>query len=267
MTQDVRWAGRPARDPDELVLYEALRRGSTRAHRRLVELHHPTMLRVAGWYAPEPAAARRLVREAWGIALDGLNMFTWHTTFRAWLFGILVSVGRSLPPPPDPLPAPRTPHPEPGGTAPPGAPATPPADWTRLPWTAAWTADSWQALEEGLAALGRAEREVVALHDVEGWPEREVLDALGHPQAQGRELLAAGRRHLVDAVRDHLGLPADPAPGEDQVAGVREALALLGTRGPDPTQDPALAAAFRAWRSRRGLRPWHRLPHPRPRHA
>lgn len=258
MTQDARWAGRPARDPEELALYEALRRGSARAHRRLLELHHPTMLRVAGWYAPEPEATHRLVRQVWGIALDGLNMFTWHTTFRAWLFGILVSVGRSLPPP-VPLPASSTLTPE--------AAAPPPPDWTRLPWTAAWTADSWRALEEGLAALERAEREAVALHDVEGWPERDVLDVLGHPQAQGRELLESGRRHLVGVVRDHLGLPPDPAPGEDQVAGVREALALLRGRDPDPAPDPALATAFRAWRNRRGLRPWHRVPRPRPRHA
>jgi DNA-directed RNA polymerase specialized sigma24 family protein len=49
------------------------------------------MMRVARWYRPDEDGARRLVRQAWVTALGGLDMFTWHTSFRAWLFGILLN--------------------------------------------------------------------------------------------------------------------------------------------------------------------------------
>jgi len=263
----------PAADP-ELVLYETLRRGSGRAFRRLLELHEPGMRRVAGWYADD-AGARAVVLETWAIGLDGLNMFTWHTTFRAWLFGILVSVGRGAGPSDDrrptpvrmpapalmPVPSPQR-GPAPGRAAPVGP--VRPVDWATLPWDPRWTAASWRALEDGVAALPWPAREVVLLHDAEGWPLPEALDVLQHTGAEGAALLEAGRRGLRDAVAAHLGLAVPGAAGRspvttaEQVAGLREAFRGSGLDAPAPS-DPALLAAFRAWRTRRDIGALRRL--------
>lgn len=259
--------GRPPVTDPELVLYETLRRGSGRAFRRLLELHDPAMRRVASWYAPDPAEAAALVRETWAIALDGLGMFTWHTTFRAWLFGILVSVGRgaaSAPRGPEHAGAGaaevRVPVPRPTPTGPSAA-----VDWPTLTWDPRWTAASWRALDEGVAALPLPAREVVLLHEAEGWPLPEVLDVLQHTTAEGAALLRDGLARVRDAVTGHLGLtapgghPHPPRPATaDEVAGLREALRARAPGPPDPP-DSALLDVFRGWRTRRGIPALRRL--------
>jgi DNA-directed RNA polymerase specialized sigma24 family protein len=268
---------------EELALYEGLRRGSGRAFRRLVELHAAPMGRVARLYADDDAT---LVRRAWGTALNGLNMFTWHTTFRTWVFGILVGYGRSswsgaraLGDTPGPAPA-----------APEGAL---PLDWTTLAWSPRWTEAGWQTVEQALAGLPLNQREALWFRDVEAWPPREVFDVLGLPEAEGRRLLDDGRATLAEALRVHLAEPPCPAheagaalrPGalldaeptaEAQAhtaacAGCRCALqrargvaALLRGLAPSAAGrrpvDRELVAVFRVWRRSRRLRPWRRLP-------
>ncbi len=277
--------GQGTRDPEELVLYEGLRRGSGRAFRRLLELHSPTMLRVASWYMPSRPEAERLVRRTWFTALDGLNMFTWHCTFRAWLFGILVAGGRAqVPVAPVTVAAP-----EPA----PARPTSGPVDWSDLPWSPLWSQASWGALEAALAALPLARREAVLLRDVEGWPLREVCDVLGLTENEEHRLLHAARAELVERLRLHLGLErcADdcthpplrvteyledaPTPPEFAVhlsgcaacdcwrgrfEGLAKILHLLRDDDEPGPPDRDLMAAFRRWRAARRLRPWHRLP-------
>lgn len=235
--------GRPPANDPELVLYETVRRGSGRAFRRLLDLHDPGMRRVASWYVPDPARGRALVRETWGIALDGLNMFTWHTTFRAWLFGILVSVGRGArapAPPPAPVPAVAA-----------AATGAAPLDWPTLPWDPRWTPAAWEVFRAALADLPLDAAEVVRLHDAEGWPLVEVLDVLQHTGAEGAALLARGRARLRDAAADAVGHPGGGAVTDPQVIGLREVLRGLAPGAVEP--DAALLAVFRSWRSRRDI--------------
>lgn len=268
----------PQRSLEELALYEGLRRGSGRAFRGLVELHQPGMLRVAGWYLPADGDRERLVRRAWLVALDGLNMFTWQTSLRAWLFGILVSAGRGSRPEPTPPRPPRA-----GGQ---GGRAF---AWGHLPWAPEWSVAAVRVLEEGLGALPLAELEAVRFHDVEGWALRETCDVLGLTAAEAYRVLHGGRARLVERVRVHLGVagcgPCDTPqvrvtqyledPGEefgrhlggcrvcscrvDQVRGLLAALALLAPADEVAAVDRELVLAFRRWRAARGLRVWHRV--------
>lgn len=281
----------PQRSLEELALYEGLRRGSGRAFRELVELHQAGMLRVAGWYLSDPGDRERLVRRAWLVALDGLNMFTWQTTLRAWLFGILVSAGRAS---------------RARGDAPRGAgdvasagrdTAGPPSaggggrgfDWVHLPWAREWSAGAAAVLAGGLGALPTDEREAVGFRDVEGWALRETCDVLGLTVAEAHRVLHGGRARLIGWVRADLGVPGcgtcdTPGvrvtqhleePSEEfaqhlagcavcacrlgQVRGLLAALALLGPDAGAAPVDPELVAAFRRWRAGRGLRIWHRV--------
>lgn len=269
---------------EEAALYEGLRRGSLRAFRRLLAQHHGGMLRVAGWYTDDPERGAAVVRHAWMTALGGLTMFTWHTTFRAWLFGILVVHGRGEPAmaaPPPPVPA-----------GPPAA--TPPTDWSHLPWSAAWSAQAWARLDTAVARLEPHQREAVRLRDVEQWSFDEAGDILGWTGAEMVALLHAGRAALVDHVARELALPpcltcdepatrptalAEGALDEPErsdaathaagcpacacrtsrLAGVTALLAATATPHAAVPPDPRLVTAFRRWRSARQLHLWQRL--------
>jgi DNA-directed RNA polymerase specialized sigma24 family protein len=270
---------------EELALYEGLRRGSGRAFRGLVELHQAALLRVAGWYVQDPAEGELLVRRAWGIALDGLNMFTWQTTLRAWLFGILVSLGRGE----------RT-RPQPPGEAGDGAGVQGAGsfDWEHLPWAPEWTPAAGQVLEEALDALPLPELEAVRFRDLERWSLRDTCDVLGLTRAEAQRVLHNGRLRLVQRVGLHLGVAGcgsceqpgvrateyledglAPAAREEferhaagcavcrcrvaRMRGLVAALALLAPPASAGAPDRELMLAFRRWRAGRGLRLWHRL--------
>ncbi len=248
---------------DEGVLFEGLRLGSTQAFEELLRAEGPTMQRLSRLYVPEEASPR-LVRQAWAVALPGLDMFTWHTTLRAWLTGILVTYGRAArlspaAPAPTHPPAPSTPSTP--VAAPTGrTPATPatPVPWATLRWSSRWTADSWVAFEGALAALPLPEREVLWLRDVEGWSWREVLDTLGLTAEQGDLLLHRGRSSLLGSIARWLGAaPVDPT-GQEPLDGVVALLGGLHPAAEETAPDPQLLRMFTAWRRRRGVRAWRR---------
>lgn len=271
------------RDLEELALYEGLRRGRGRAFRRLQQLHARPMLRVAGWYVADPSEARRLVVWTWLTALNGLSMFTWHSTFRAWLFGILVGAGRTRAAGHAVAP--------PASVQPPVSPAAAPLDWADLAWSPHWSPASWAALQSAIAGLPLPEQEVLRLRDIEGWTAREACDTLGLTQSEERRLLHAGRTTLSEWLRLHLGAQpcggscAQPAlrvtdhlEGDTaafaahvqrcptctcrvlRIRGLVATLHLLAPDEPSGPPDPELMAAFQRWRAGRRLRPWHRLP-------
>lgn len=230
----------------ELALYEAVRAGSTRAFRSLLREHHAGMtrlvVRVAPGHDPLP-----ILRAAWTTALGGLAMFAWHTTFRAWLYGILIAQARararesgSGPPPP----ARRITAPVDGAV---------PTHVADLPWTVWWHAGSWDALEARVQRLPADQRAAVLLVDTEGWPAAEARDVLGRTAASLSGLLVGGRATLAAALAGEL------ATGTASVVG---GIPTLLRRLPDPpvaVPEAALMADFRRWRTGCGLRPWTHL--------
>jgi len=223
---------------EELALYEGVRLGSERAFRRLVAGQAGLVGRMAALYGVD---AGELARWTWSTALHGLGMFTWNTSFRAWVIGILVAHGRAAD------------HSAPPPAAPPPAPAGTLTSWAGLAWSPRWQAGGWEVVDGALAALPLAEREVVHLHDVEGWPARETYDALGLTGGEGDRLLAAGRERVRCAVAAWLGQAPGPDPDGSQTRAVVELLGLLVREGPAPPPDRALLAAFRAWRASRRI--------------
>lgn len=237
---------------DEGVLFEGLRLGSAQAFAELLEAYDAPMRRLGLLYVPEPQVGP-LVQQTWSTALPGLDMFTWHTTLRAWVTGIFVTYGRARHTAVD-GPA-RTPSP--GPRSDPGA--TGPVPWGSLGWSGLWGPDGWQLLEDVMAAEALDVREVLWLHDVEAWSWRETLDALGLTAAQGQQLLVRGRTVLAAAVAEHVG--ADPdTHGEDRerTDGMATLLAALRPVHAERKDDPDLQRLFGGWRRQRGVRPWRR---------
>lgn len=228
---------------EEWALFEDLRLGSGRAFRRLVDAHDPAMRRLVALHTT--ADPSTVVLHAWATALPGLDMFTWHTSLRSWLFGIVLSYATSQ------------------ATARPGPPVHVPAPepvaedqavvWDSLAWSRPWGPGGWAAVDAALASLDSDERSVLWLALAEGWPMQEVCDTVGLTAARGDLVLSAATQALTSAVATHLGRSDRPA---------RAALgSLLAASIPDPgrTPDAELTAMFRHWRRDRGLTLWHRL--------
>jgi len=69
------------------------------------------------------------------------------------------------------------------------------------------TAELRRRLEEAMACLPEVQREIVLLHDLEGWKHREIADRLELPSGTVRSHLHFARKALRDALRN---VPDEP---------------------------------------------------------
>ncbi|MGF1647220.1 MAG: hypothetical protein ACFCVF_09925 [Kineosporiaceae bacterium] len=250
------------RVPDGVV-YEALRLGSGKALGLLVERHDAPMRRTAALYVPTGPPVDALVLRTWATALPGLDMFTWHCAFRAWLFGILVTAGRAASdsPPPGAAPAAAGPPgsdesaPQAPGRGPVPVPVPVPVPWATLPWSR-HGGEAVAAARAAFAAVPLAQREALWLVHAESWPQRDASDALARTAEEFADVLDAAVAAVVGPVAAALGA-SPPGQAERDAA----ATALLGELVSDPgaTPRPDLVRALRRWRADRGLTAWHRL--------
>ena len=197
------------------ALVEALRRGDEEAFRRLVEIYHPVLLRVARGYVPTDAVAEEVVQETWLGVLRGIDRFEGRSSVKTWLFRILVNRAmtrgtqerRTLPFASafDPERDAEGPSVDPSRFEPCAHPLVP-LHWARPP--SAWaspedrvaSAETRRALTTAMEALPPAQREVVVLRDVHGWTPTEVCNALDITETNQRVLLHRGRTKLRRAL-------------------------------------------------------------------
>ena len=215
---------------DDAELVDALRKGDEDAFRRLVDEHGPALLRVAMGYVGSRAVAEEVLQETWIGVLRGIDRFEGRSSLRTWIFRILTNTARTR--------AAREsravpfsslggdggstdrPVVEPDRFLPPDDPSAP-GHWASAP-------KRWKTPEEGLlagevrdvilaaiAGLPPAQRVVVSLRDIEGWPAAEVCETLELSEGNQRVLLHRGRskvrgeleRYFEDTGRT---LPAHP---------------------------------------------------------
>src|SRR3954451_5706598 len=81
----------PGDDLDDQELVERARGGDEDAFATLVRRHSPALLRLARMYVATQAAAEDVVQETWLGVLRGLEKFEGRSSFKTWLFRILVN--------------------------------------------------------------------------------------------------------------------------------------------------------------------------------
>jgi RNA polymerase sigma-70 factor, ECF subfamily len=198
-------------------LIRSLRDGDESAFAMLVEEHGATMLRVALMYVRSRAVAEEVVQEAWLGVLKGIDRFEGRSSLRTWIFRIVTNVAktrgvresRSVPfsalAAEEEVEGPSVP-PErfrPAGDRWAMHWAVPPEDWA-VPEERLLDAETRTVIAEAIAALPPAQRQVIALRDVEGWSAEEVCNVLELSETNQRVLLHRARTKVRQALDDYL---------------------------------------------------------------
>ena len=212
-------------DPDiaaeDQRLVARLRTGEQAAFEDLVDRFTPSMLRVARTYVPSQAVAEEVVQETWLGVLRGLDRFEGRSSLRTWIFRILTNRAqtrgagerRTVPfstlaareldedvtavDPERFLPADhdRWPHHW----------ASPPRRWETSPEDAAAHAETLRLVRTTIETLPTAQRLVITMRDLEGWPSEEVCEVLELSAANQRVLLHRARSKVRAELEEHLG--------------------------------------------------------------
>jgi RNA polymerase sigma-70 factor (ECF subfamily) len=206
-------------DADDKALIAALIQRDEAAFVGLVERYQGSLLRLALVYAGSRAVAEEIVQETWLGVLQGIERFQNRSSFKTWLFRILVNRARTR--------AERE-----GRTVPfsalgdgamesaqpavaadrfvsPGEPqwvdhwAVPPTAWGSSPEELLLMRETLDLVEVAIAALPPAQCEAITLRDVEGWSAEEVCNVLGISETNQRVLLHRARSRVRGALEQH----------------------------------------------------------------
>lgn len=206
-------------EQDDARLVDALKRRDEAAFVRLVERYQGPLLRLALVYAGTRAVAEEVVQDTWLGVLRGLETFEGRSSFKTWLFRILVNrartqaerEGRTVPF--SALAGAVTEASEPAveagrflGPDHPQWPlhwADPPKSWGGSPEEQLLMRETLDLVQEVIAGLPPAQREVITLRDVEGWTAEEVCNVLGLRETNQRVLLHRARSRVRGTLEHH----------------------------------------------------------------
>jgi RNA polymerase sigma-70 factor (ECF subfamily) len=201
-----------ADDADDLRLLERAREGDEDAFAALVRRHSPSLLRVAQMYVPSRAVAEEVVQETWLGVLRGLEKFEGRSSFRTWLFRILVNRAKTRG-----VRERRTvpfaalaaddrdddePAVDPTRFAQEGFWGAPPRRWDEDPEAALRSKEALEITREAIDKLPEMQRKVITLRDIEGFPSDEVRNVLDISETNQRVLLHRARAKVRQALEN-----------------------------------------------------------------
>ena len=206
---------------------QALRAGEEAAFVTLVERYQAAMIRLALVYVKDRAVAEDVAQETWIGVLRGVQRFEARSSFKTWLFTILVNTARTR--------ARRESRSSPLSEyaefaddleqrAEPAVAAQRfrPPDDPRWPghWASGMAPRQWELgndpearllaretqlqVSRAIDALPAIQRQVVLLRDVEQWSADEVCNTLGLSESNQRVLLHRGRSKVRQALEQFL---------------------------------------------------------------
>jgi RNA polymerase sigma-70 factor (ECF subfamily) len=180
---------------DDVGLVERLRAGDESAYVELVRRYQPRMLRVAKATVDNPAVAEEACQETWLAVLRGIDRFEGRSSFKTWLFRILLNRARS-----SARREVRAGRPAAADTVErfdaKGAWAEPPVPWSERVDDRLVAERLARRVQELLPDLPDQQRQVLVLRDVEELGSGDVASLLGISDGNQRVLLHRGRAKL-----------------------------------------------------------------------
>jgi RNA polymerase sigma-70 factor (ECF subfamily) len=171
-------------------------------------------VRLARQYVSSPAAAEEVAQDTWLAVLNGIDRFEGRSSLKTWIFRILANrakttgrrESRSIPfaalarpelERDEPAVDPERFLPSGGWNAEAGAA---PSSWGPDPERALLNSEAMDVIQAELDRLPPAQRTVLVLRDVEGWPSPEVCNALNISETNQRVLLHRARSRVRRAL-------------------------------------------------------------------
>jgi RNA polymerase sigma-70 factor (ECF subfamily) len=204
----------PSRAPsDDQSLVERARDGDEEAFAALVRRYTPMLMRLARMYVPTDALAEDVVQETWVAVVRGLERFEGRSSFKTWLFRILVNRAktrgvrehRSIPfasvgsGAPDEDEGPTV---DPSRFTSEGAWTSAPGDWRDDPELSLESDEALRIVREAIAELPERQKIVITLRDLEGLSSDEVRNVLDLSETNQRVLLHRARTKVRQALED-----------------------------------------------------------------
>jgi RNA polymerase sigma-70 factor (ECF subfamily) len=203
---------RRERRTDDRALVAAVQRGDTGALAELVRAHDANMRRVARSFVRSDELARDVVQETWAAVLTGLAGFRGEAAPKTWIFRILANKARRLAQREARTVAFADLRTETGDendaeltdrVRGPGAGPSPMHGWRLAdPELGSIHRQGVEILNAALDSLPKAQRTVVTMRDVEGFPSEEICALLDITPGNMRVLLHRGRARLRKALED-----------------------------------------------------------------
>jgi RNA polymerase sigma-70 factor, ECF subfamily len=193
-------------DPDT-ALVSRLRAGDESAFAELAGKYQGAMLSMARGYVPSGAVAEEVVQDAWVGVLRGIGSFECRSSFRTWLFRILVNraisagVGERRSIPVDDMgPVVDASSFDAGGSW-----RVPPEPWADQVDDKVIAAKIAARILAAIDELPLQQRAVVTLRDVRGMSSGEVCAVLDISAGNLRVLLHRGRSKLRQVIASEFG--------------------------------------------------------------
>ena len=189
---------------DDTELLERLLKGDERAFSEIVTRYHESLVRVACYYVNSRASAEDVAQDTWLAVLRGVERFEGRSSFKTWLFRILVNRARTTGAkehrviPKDPM------APEQSVSASRfdqgGFWVDPPVPFTETIEDGIVNGPIVQLVHASIARLPETGRAVVTLRDVQGLSTAEVAELLGITEANVRVTLHRCRSRIRSEV-------------------------------------------------------------------
>jgi len=192
---------------DDAEFMQRLRAGDEQAFVMLVRRYHDPMLRLACSFVPSIAVAEEVVQDTWMGVLRGVAGFEGRSSFRTWLFRILVNRARTA--------GVRERRSVAMGDTGPAVEASrfdstghwsdPPAHWTDAIDDRLYAGKLADRIRSAIGELPPRQREVVTLRDVEGMSSGDVCQVLDISEGNQRVLLHRGRSRVRQVLETESG--------------------------------------------------------------
>jgi RNA polymerase sigma-70 factor (ECF subfamily) len=179
---------------DDAGLVDRLRAGDEAAFGDLVRRYQPQLLRLAEATVGSRAVAQEVTQDTWLAVVRGVDRFEGRSSFKTWLFHILLNRARTAA-----TKEVRAGRPDEGlgeRFDASGAWADPPEPWAERAEDRLVAVELAARVKALLPELPEVQRQVVVLRDVEGVPAEEVCRLLEISDGNQRVLLHRGRSRL-----------------------------------------------------------------------
>lgn len=179
---------------DDGALVARLQAGDEAAFADLVRRYQPQLLRLAEATVGSRAVAQEVTQDTWLAVVRGVDRFEGRSSFKTWLFHILLNRARTTAGKEQRAGRPAEDAAERFDAS--GAWADPPEPWSDRAEDQLVARQLAQRVTQLLPRLPDAQRRVVLLRDVDGLPAPEVCQLLGLTEGNQRVLLHRGRARL-----------------------------------------------------------------------